>query len=152
MVVPVRTSNLKRRRKTLVRGKVRISCTGQAQAKSARDYYHGLSDPYFLLGRIPCRYAVLRTIVFFSYLPQSGEQNSSISLKDPKKIRYVPIVAWAEVSQFSNIMEIWILFGYKSESAKQRANPLKTQLVKVQTIMHTLMFSKIWILHGQTEY
>ena len=44
---------------------MRISYSWQAQAQSERDYHHELSDPSRpgKLGRIPRRYAVLRTIV-----------------------------------------------------------------------------------------
>ena len=46
-------------------GRMRIWCCLQALANPARDNHHGLSDPSRprKLGRIPCRYAVLRIIV-----------------------------------------------------------------------------------------
>jgi len=45
--------------------KRRISCSKQAQAKSARGNHHGLSDPSrpSKLGRIPCQNASLRITV-----------------------------------------------------------------------------------------
>ena len=44
---------------------MQITCSIHAQAKSARDFRHGLSDSSrpSKLGRIPCRFAVLRTKV-----------------------------------------------------------------------------------------
>jgi len=45
---------------------VQISCPKQAQAKSVHNYHHGLSDspgPPSKLGRIPWRFAGLRTLV-----------------------------------------------------------------------------------------
>jgi len=64
--VQTRVLKLRRRRKTLAGGRVQISCSRQAQAKSAGGQpCHGLSNPYrpSKLGRNPCRHAALRTTV-----------------------------------------------------------------------------------------
>jgi len=64
-VAPAPALKLRRRRKTWVEERVRISCSRQAEAKLVRDYHHRLSDTYRAgkLGMIPCQYAILWTIV-----------------------------------------------------------------------------------------
>jgi len=61
-VQPARTVNSGESRK---QEWVRISCSRQAQAKSTRDIYHGLSHPSrpSKRGRIPCQYAAPRSKV-----------------------------------------------------------------------------------------
>ena len=60
---------------------MRISCSRQAQAQSARDYHHRLYDPSKFsptkLSRILCRYAVLSTIVSL-VLPASASRGVGV--------------------------------------------------------------------------
>jgi len=64
-VVQARILKHKKRQKTWEGGRVQISCSRPAQTKSVWDYRQWLSDSSCpgKLGRIPRRYAVLRTVV-----------------------------------------------------------------------------------------
>ena len=71
------------------RGGVRISCSKQAEAKSARGNHPGLSDPSCPseLSRIPCQCTALRTTVVF--LCRSIERIlKNVSLHRAKKVRF----------------------------------------------------------------
>jgi len=107
--VPARQLKLRRRRKTWVRIGMWISCSRQAEDKSARDNLHGLSNlsRHRELGSIPWQSASLRTKVSLILVLVAGCTIHTIHLCESSTVSLLQTAFW--LAQVRNRRLTWKL-------------------------------------------